>query len=237
MAASRLTLLIAAGALVATGITVAPAFGASDAAVQPLATRHAPAPSMGMGSFTPAAADPRLAAMFARSGVADDGFSFTPAQTRRVSRAVTVAVRARSTRSLASNDHVVPNVGLTPIAYNLGAAVGWKRFAVVGDVAHVDLQGQPGSREAADLGVSYTLNRFTGRVKGLLDRPLADAPKLVEQAPSYSVDVGGAYRLAHNVDLTAGVRYRMDIDRLQQSDDVAQHHDSQAVYVGTAFRF
>ena len=69
-----------------------------------------------------------------------------------------------------------------------------------------------------------------------MDRPLSDAPKLVEQVPSYSVDVGGAYRLTHNVDLTAGMRYRRDLDRLQQTDD-EQRHDSQAVYVGTAFRF
>lgn len=236
MAVSRLALMIAAGALVATGVAVAPASGASEGPVRQIAARRAQAAPAGMGGFTPAAADPRLAALFARSGLADDGFSFTLAQTRRSTRAVTVAVRSRSTRALVGVDHLPTTVGLAPVAYNLGAAIGWKRFAITGDVSHVDLAGQPGSREAADLGVAYTLNRFTGRVKGLVDRPLADVPSLVAQMPSYSVDVGGAYRLAHNVDLTAGLRYRRDLDRLQQPDE-PQRHDSQAVYVGTAFRF
>ncbi len=235
VASPRLTIMIAAVALVATGAMVVPAFGAPEGAVQQIVGRRAAAATGGVDSFTPAAADPRLAAMFARSGLADDGFSFTPAQTRRISRTVTVAVRSRSTRALASIDTTPATVGLAPIAYNMGAAIGWKRFAVSGDVAHVDLAGRPGSRDAADLGMSYTLNRFTGRVKGLMDRPLADAPKLIEQAPSYSVDVGGAYRLTHNVDLTAGMRYRRDLDQVQQTSSA--QHDSQAVYVGTAFRF
>jgi len=52
--------------------------------------------------------------------------------------------------------------------------------------------------------------------------------------PSYSVDLGGAYSLTRNLDVTAGVRYRSDRDRLTQAD---ARRDSQAVYVGTAFRF
>lgn len=238
MVLKRLTLTIAAGALVATGIAVVPAFGAPEVGGQRAPARRVPAPMpAGLGGFTPAAADPRLAAMFARGGLADDGFSFTPVQARRNPRAVTVAVRSRSTRALVGGDRTVTAVGLTPIAYNLGAAIGWRRFAVSGDVAHVDMAGRPGSRDAADLTIAYTLNRFTGRVKGLVDRPLGDAPALVEQAPGYSLDVGGAYRLAHNVDLTAGVRYRTERDRLVQATDETQRHDSQAVYVGTAFRF
>lgn len=236
---ARLPAMIAAAALVATGVTVAPASGASESVSHPgAAARHLAQAPVSLGSFTPAAADPRLAALFARGGLADDGFSFTPAQTRRATRAVTVAVRSHVARALVAvaADRPAPTVGLAPVAYNLGAAIGWKRFAVTGDVTHVDLAGQPGSREAADLGVSYTLNRFTGRVKGLVDRPLADVPQLVAQMPSYSVDIGGAYRLAHNVDLTAGMRYRRDLDRLQQPDE-PQRHDSQAVYVGTAFKF
>lgn len=229
--------MIAAGALVATGLAVVPAIGAPEAVGQrALVRRAAPTPAS-LGGFTPAAADPRLAAMFARGGLSDDGFSFTPVQTRRNPRAVTVAVRSRALHVPAGLDHVASSVGLTPIAYNLGAAIGWRRFAVGGDVAHVDLAGRPGSREAADLSVAYTLNRFTGRVRGLADRPLPDAPRLTELAPGYSLDVGGAYRLAHNVDLTAGVRYRMERDRLAQATDETQRHDSQAVYVGTAFRF
>ena len=128
-----------------------------------------------------------------------------------------------------------PTVNLAPIAYNLGVSVGWKKFALSGDLAKVDLAGLPGSRESVDLGVSYSTRKFTGRVKAAADRPLPGAPALVEEAPSYSVDVGGSYSLTRNLDVTAGVRYKSERNRLEQID--APHHDSQAVYIGTAFRF
>ena len=48
-----------------------------------------------MGFFTPAAADPRLAAAYARGGLNNQGFRFTPVGAAR-NRAVTVAVRANS---------------------------------------------------------------------------------------------------------------------------------------------
>ena len=148
---------------------------------------------------------------------------------------MTVAVRARTNRAVSTRSVVSDNtVGLTPIAYNLGVALGWKRFAIASDVSRVDLASQPGGREAADLAVSYTGTRFSGRVKAATDRPLADTPRAVTVLPSYSVDLGGAYSLTRNIDVTAGVRYRSDRDRLTQTD---VRRDSQAVYVGTAFRF
>ena len=48
------------------------------------------------------------------------------------------------------------------------------------------------------------------------------------------VDVGGAYSLSRRVAVTGGVRYRIDEDRLRAADS---RRDSQAVYVGTAFKF
>ncbi len=50
-----------------------------------------------------------------------------------------------------------------------------------------------------------------------------------------SVDVGGALSLSKRVALTGGVRYRVDSDRLSTLND--HRRDSQAVYVGTAFKF
>ena len=240
--AKRWIIGVAAGALVATGLAVAPALGAPDLGNR--AVRHiVPAGlPISVGTFTPAAADPRLAALFARGGLDASGFRFTPIEARRSSRAVTVAVRSRSTRGteLAERSAAVavaaPTVGLAPIAYNLGVAVGWRRFAMAGGLSHVDLAGQPGSREAMDVGVSYSASRFTGRVKAAADHPLAGTPQLTEDAPSYSLDVGGSYSLTHNLDVTAGVRYKTEREqRLQNIDD--NRRDSQAVYVGTAFRF
>jgi hypothetical protein len=194
-----------------------------------------------MGTFTPAAADPKLAAILARSGLPESGFRFTPSESGRASsRAVTVAVRARSgnlprTALRSEMAAATPTVSLAPIAYNLGVSVGWKRFAVSGDVAKVDLVAQPGSRERANLGVSYAGKRISGRVQATADRPLEDTPVLIGDKPSYSIDVGTSYSLTRNIDVTAGMRYKSERDRLPKLTE--DRRDSQAVYVGTAFRF
>ena len=57
------------------------------------AAHRAPAPARSALAFTPAAADPRLAAVFARGGLDTGGFRFTPTDTRHDNRAVTVVVR------------------------------------------------------------------------------------------------------------------------------------------------
>ncbi|MHA6721612.1 hypothetical protein [Sphingomonas sp. RS2018] len=237
MAVLRIIMGTTLVAATAAAIAVAPAIGAEDA--RSLAARRITGkPVSGIGSFTPAAGDPRLAAVLARAGLNGSGFRFTPSGADRGPRAVTVAVRARTNRSVGADRLGVATqspVALAPVAYNLGVAVGWKRFALSGDLAKVDLAGQPGSRESADLGVSYTGRAFSGRVKAEAARPLASEPRLVAEPSSYSVDVGGAYKLTRNLDLTAGVRYKTEKDRLPQLAD--DRRDSQSVYVGTAFRF
>ncbi len=227
-----------AGALVAAGVIVAPAFGAAERA-RP-AKRIASPTSRLAGSFTPAAADPRLAAVIARGGLNGAEFRFTPAESRPDQRAVTVAVRARSNRNAltdASRAAAVqaPTVGIQPIAYNLGVSVGWKRFAVSGAVSRIDLGPQPGSRESTDVALTYRAGRASSRVIAVADRPLANTPKLTQEMPSYSVDVSSSYSLTRNLDVTAGMRYRSDRERLARLDD--ERRDSQSVYVGTAFRF
>jgi len=237
----RLLSGIGVGALVAAGLAAAPAIGASNDAK----LRAVRAPTQvyrSIGAFTPASADPKLAALLARGGLDPSGFRFTPADSHREgSRAVTVAVQARSSRGVAAAEQTggasVAAVQLAPIAYNLGVAVGWRRFALSGDMSKVDLAGLPGSRESADVGVSYSGKRFGGQIKAGTDRPLPGGPKLIEEAPAYSVDVGGSYRLTHNVDFTAGVRYKTErSDRLNDLS-TTDRRDSQAVYIGTAFRF
>jgi len=229
-------------ALVAAGIAV-PALGAPD---QGKRAKPRSAVTLGMeggiGTFTPASADPKLAAALARSGLGASGFRFTPSEANKEDGApVTVAVRKRVSRS--SDESVARTVApsgtvsVAPIAYNLGVAVGWKRFALSGEVTHVDLGGKPGSSQSIDMGVSYTGKRVSGRLKATASKPLDDTPRLIAEDPSYSIDVGGSYSLTRNLDLTAGVRYKTerDRDRLQRLAD--DRRDSQAVYIGTAFRF
>lgn len=227
------------GTLAVAGLFVAPALQAqARGGVRPVARAQITSIRSGLGIFTPAAADPKLAAVLAHSGLPDTGFSFTPSESRHgASRAVTVAVRARSTRAVASNDRIAApaTINLAPIAYNLGVSVGWKRFAVSGDVTHVELLNQPGSRERADIGISYSGKRASGRVTAVSDQPLVNTPVMIGDKPSYSVDVGGSYSLTRNLAVTAGVRYKTERDRLPQVTDTRR--DSQSVYVGTAFRF
>jgi hypothetical protein len=228
------------GAVAAAGLVAAPALLAQTSQQQQrLAAKRAPSISS-IGSFTPASADPRLAAALARSGLSGSGFRFTPADSARsTSRSITVAVRARNARpatALADRGAAAPAaVTLQPIAYNLGVSVGWKRFAITGDLAKLDLAGAPGSRESAELGVSYTGKRASGRIKAGTERPLAGEPRLIADDPNYSIDVGGSYSITRNLDVTAGVRYKSEENRLPQLTD--NRRDSQAVYVGTAIRF
>lgn len=227
--------------LAALGLLLAPAVAAPGQARKKARSPRVSLIALGgLGSFTPAVADPRLAAAFARRGASRAEFSFTPSATRRDRRAVRVAIRARAATSASRVAMTGSGAGadvspLAPTAYNLGVAVGYKRFAVSGDVAKLDTGLAPGGREAAEVGISYNLKDFTGRVQVGADRTDARTPRLVANDINYSLDVGGSYKVARNLELTGGVRYKIESDRLAPLADTRR--DSQAVYVGTAFKF
>lgn len=226
--------LWAAAGVAALGLFLSPAIAASlratPAKPQPMARN--------LGGFTPAAADPRLAAAVSRSTTVSGGFRFTPASSAsKASRNVTVAVRARSSRPAVSLDRPASTTigGVAPVAYNLGVSVGWRRFAISGDVAEADLGLAEGRRQAADVGLSYTVKRWTTRVQLAAERPVGTSPRIVDASESVALDLGGSYRLTRNLDVTAGVRYKSQRERLEPLKD--DRRDSQAVYLGTAFRF
>jgi hypothetical protein len=231
-----LALGVAAAAVAAVAV---PAIGASADTTRAILKRPVSLSARGgIGSFTPAAADPRVAAIFARAGLVNSGFRFTPASTGpEGSHAVTVAVRAVSTAAKPEPVRAsTAAVSITPVAYNLGMAVGWKRFAIAGDVARVDMGALPGSREKLDVGVSYNAPKWSGRLQVGQDRPIDTASANLTGGRSVNFDLGGSYALTHNLDVTAGVRYKAErSDRLQIIDD--GRRDSQAVYIGTAFKF
>ena len=236
----RWTAGIGLGTLAVAGLFLAPALQAQGSRESRISVVKRTVPVRGIGIFTPAAADPKLAAVLARGGMPESGFRFTPSDSRRTgNRTVTVAVRARSTRTAAvtADRGVAANVGVAPVAYNLGVSVGWKRFAVSGDVTRVDLVTEPGSHERTNLGVAYVGKRAEARVQASADRPLPNTPALIGDKPSYSIDVGGSYSLTRNFDVTAGVRYKSETERERLPRLTDNRRDSQAVYVGTAFRF
>ena len=225
-------------AIAAAGLVLTPAFAATSSKKRPAAVSLS---FDSLSSFTPANADPKLAAALAGKSLSLTDFKFTPAPAKGRPSQVRVAIRARVNAPVeaAVAQASAPTAAvsaLTPTSYNLGVAVGWRRFAVSGDVAKTK---QPdaaiGGRESAVVGVSYSLKKFTGRVAVGAERADGKALPALRQSDTYSLDVGGSYSLSKRVALTGGVRYNIERDRLSALQD--NRRDSQAVYIGTAFKF
>jgi hypothetical protein len=231
---SRFSAVKMAVALGAAGLVLSPAF-ASDSKKRPPAVSLSLSPDFG---FTPASADPRLAAAYSGRVASLGDFKFTPAAAKGRPSQVRVAIRARTStpQQGASISSASSVSAIAPVSYNLGVGVGWRRFAVSGDVGKVQPAGSPvDGRESAAVGVSYSLPRFTGRVAVSADRSEGTAAPALRDTDKYAVDVGGSYALTRRLSVTGGVRYRVEHDRLSTLAD--ERVDSQAVYVGTAFRF
>jgi Gram-negative porin len=227
-------------ALAAGGLVLTPAFAATSS------KKHAPAVSLSfdpVSSFTPANGDPKLAAAFAGKSLALTDFKFTPAPAKGRPSQVRVAIRARTispaeqTRLASASMPTNAVNALSPTSYNLGVAVGWKRFAVSGDVAKVkDANNALGGRESAIVGVSYSLsNRLTTRVAVGADRADGHVLPALRKGDNVSLDAGASYDISRHIAVTGGVRYNIERDRMAALQDVRR--DSQAVYVGTAFKF
>jgi hypothetical protein len=228
-------------AVAAGGLMLSPALATSSTATKkkPAAVSLSFDP---VSSFTPANADPKLAAALAGKGLALTDFKFTPAPAKGRPSQVRVAIRARPTTpaQTALAEAAAPTAAvnaLTPTTYNLGVAVGWRRFAVAGDVAKVkDPDPALGNRESAIVGVSYSLNnRLSTRVAVGAERTIGSPVATLRKPNNYSLDVGGSYSLSKRIALTGGVRYNVERDRMSALQD--DRRDSQAVYVGTAFSF
>lgn len=206
--------------------------------------------SASLSSFTPASVDPRLAELVARgSGSGNTLMRFTPAGAAdRSGHPVTVAVRVDGNAARAiSVRQVLASVGdpqdslavtrLAPSRYNLGRALGYQGFARppalaqdLNDAAIPDLAAfQPSA------GVQEKPSRFAARIALDQDDKTGRGPRTRDALGDQTVDVGGSYSLTRNLNVTAGVRYSQDRDRLEPLTNGKQ--DSQAVYVGTQFRF
>ena len=173
-------------------------------------------------------------------------FLFTPAKTpNRPDRSVTVAVRVDPSAAKAisvfghrdnSAESAVNALRIAPNAFNLGVARGYHNFAQ--DLVPSSDSHKP---EMPDLARYSIAPRAKGGESRFSPRIVMDEHQATGRAPRTfadkqdSVDVGGAYRVTRNLDVTAGVRYSQERDRLRPVTDRKQ--DSQAVYVGTQFRF
>lgn len=181
-------------------------------------------------------------------------FPFTPAGTpNRRERALTVAVRVDSEAAKSiivvhnrlqpvQAENEVGRLRIAPAAFNLGVARGYQNFS--GDTAQQQQQ-QPvghGIADAPELR-KFSLaagpadrgdSRFSTRISIDEKRAAGRAPHTFA-GEAGEVDLGGAYRLTKNIDVTAGLRYSQDRERLVPLTDGKQ--DSQAIYVGTQFKF
>jgi hypothetical protein len=237
LAKSREAKLVAA--LAAAGLALSPAFATSTGKKRPAAVSLS---FDSLSSFTPANADPKLAAALAGKSLSLTDFKFTPAPAKGRPSQVRVAIRARvdAPAQAAVEQASAPapaTTALTPTSYNLGVAVGWRRFAVSGDVSQVKSPDPAfGGRETAVVGVSYSLsNRLSTRVAVGADRATGNPVAGLRQGNNVSLDVGSSYSLSRHIALTGGVRYNRERDRLTALQD--DRRDSQAVYIGTAFKF
>ena len=173
-------------------------------------------------------------------------FPFTPAgTTNQADRSVTVAVRvdpvaARAItvfgRALPKQDSDAGHLRIAPTGFSLGISRGYRNFSQ--DIA------QSAPRGAVDLPDlhKYSLapsrkndgSRFSPRIN-LEEKVATGRSPRTFAVDGSEVDLGGAYRVTDNLNVTAGVRYSQERERLTPLTDGKQ--DSQAVYVGTQFSF
>ena len=210
-------------------------------------------------AFTPANADPRLSEILAQRRSDARMMRFTPAGAAQspAARSLTVAVRVdqQTADALAASSGIgsargseAESAGLrvTPTRYNLGLARGYSSFAQAapaparsiptGSVSRVLSNEQiPDLSEFAPRTSSREEpSRFAARIALDEDRS-KEARVSGESLSDQMLDVAGSYSLTRNLDITAGVRYEQDRDLIPVPN--LDQQDSQAVYVGTQFRF
>ena len=235
---------LACGALVLAVPTAGLALASEMAPVRTAASLDA----LGLGVFTPASVDPALAARVADKA-RSRGIRFTPVSAAPITgtRTVTVAVRvdddtarAISVRKAieATPGRGLNLAGLDAGKFQLGSARGYQSFtrsvdlsANVRNLSLPDLaQFEPARPKAEDKP-----SRLQPRIE-LEDRQIAGrSPNTLDSSAAQTVDVGGSFRLSPNLNVTAGVRYSQERERLDPLTNSVQ--DSQAVYVGTQIKF
>ncbi|WP_417620772.1 hypothetical protein [Parasphingorhabdus sp.] len=203
-----------------------------------------------VGSFTVAGADPDLVAKYKLNALRGNAsFKFTPAGgTRGGERSVTVVVRQKSDAdAIAFRQNVLaaaPGSGIptaakiAPVSYSLGTAKGLKSFAIPVKKLASNLPdlSEIGGEITLGEGETGKKSRFNTRMSIDASAPINAAPRALDASQKdYTLDVGGSYSLTRNLDVTAGVRINNERDRMAPLTDNRQ--DSQAVYVGTQFRF
>jgi len=220
-------------------------------AVLAFSTGIEPAPLSELSGHVPQmAADARAGlspALSLRSLAKGPLFPFTPAGTpNRPHRSVTVAVRVdpatardilvRAPQLARTEEAKAVPVRIAPTGFTLGVSRGYRNFAQ-------NLVPHDGNRDTENDMDAFTVApgpasapaRLAPRIVLDDSRPSGRAPRTFAGDGENKVDLGGTYRLTRNLNVTAGVRYSQERERLRPLTD--GNPDNQAVYVGTQFRF
>jgi len=239
MRMNRGYLAVAGSAIAVAGFLLSPAIGAAT----DLAPLRPDAPvSLGalgsISSFTPTTKDPQLAAAYAKIAVSASrqGFRFTPTSgSLSGQREITIMVRA-SDRG--GSDKTETPVDIKPMAFSLNGAHNWRKFALPESVGRKALDPVP--VETMVDAKNFSLDdgkkdRFSTKVL-IESRREPSAARNPAAEKDYSLDLASSYSLTRNLNVTAGVRYNNNVvGRLTPMTDDRQ--DSQAVYLGTSFKF
>ena len=166
------------------------------------------------------------------------------------------AVRSASA-GIAQSQPGTGAIAIAPTRYNLGIARGYQSFAQSSELAQsgaaksklatiaAGRRALPASIKPVDMpdladfkpspGAADKPSRFKSRIALDQENPIGRSPQTRGSLGDQSFDLGGAFRVTRNLDVTAGVVLSQERDRIDPVTDDVQ--DSQSVYVGTQFRF
>lgn len=166
------------------------------------------------------------------------GFRFTPSGQTDNRRALSLGLATRVTAPTTdkSKANAPFDVMVVPDSFGLNLSVGWNGFALNTGYSHAEpvlatpLAGR--MTDAINLGLSYGGRNWRTRVEGTAEQsqPLAFAPL----TRRYSLELGGAYRVAPRLSVTGGLRYRL---APELPSVVLPDRNDQAVYFGTNIAF
>jgi hypothetical protein len=241
MGVKRGHLALAGAAVAVAGFMLSPAIGAAGDFAHLRSVAPVSLGALGsISSFTPTTKDPRLAAAYAKIALSASrqSFRFTPTSgSMSGQRSVTVMVRA-------NNDGVavtrtLPMINITPVAFSLNSSRNWHKFALPESVGRKELDPVAAEPIAAIKNFSLEQgkkDRFTTKVVMDTHRDTATGLRNPAAEKDYTLDLASSYSLTRNLNVTAGLRYNgANVGRLTPMTDERQ--DSQALYLGTVFKF
>jgi hypothetical protein len=230
------TLWLAAAALCVGG--AAPALAAKTAKKQRLVVEPALTPfqpqigEFGRFTFTAPGAPAQPQAL------SSSGFRFTPSGQADSRKALSLGVAARVATPVVDRSKAAAPIEqfVVPRGYGVNVSLGWKGFALDTGYSHAEpalaspITGQ--MTDAVNLGLSYGGTKWRTRLEGSAEQsqPLAFAPL----SRRYSLELGGAYKVAPRFSVTGGVRYRI---APEPPSLLLPNKDDQAVYLGTSIAF